>query len=425
MSIRIIENLCKEVNYPIIEKLHLELDTPMKIIVKKGGKQRFKMKITAILLLIVFSYNYVYAQVERNLYQLNSMQNLLTKDVKAILDKNLNGKKVAFLGESNHHYGSDLLAKTEFVKYLVLEKGFKDIVFESDFFGLYFDHNKRNLYPFWSNSAQCEELFKFLKEHNVTIWGFDNQLNSPYTSSAFSIKLNNFLIENSINVDKRFIDLTEAFFKNKDRSNSNKIIGKLNLEYLTSEIDTLLKNEIISRNKLWFQFLESYKSYILINSTAKTNEKGIPIRDKQMAKNLNFIINSMPEKKFIVWLHNAHMIKDNYGTKPGQTMGFQFEKSNPNISYRIVFSSIYMPFIKPKRIKKYSNDEDNLLNLLPTTKNNYFIDSREIINESPKYQEKEYEGMFVVDDKNYKTNWFKHYDALVFISKGEFVNIKK
>ena len=425
MSIRIIKNHRKEVKYPITKKLHLELEKLIKVKVKQGGKGRSKMKITAILLLMVFSYNFVFAQVEKNIYQLNPMQNLLTKDVKAVLDQNLNGKKVVFLGESNHHYGSDLLAKTEFVKYLVLEKGYKDIIFESDFFGLYFDHNKKNLYPFWSNSVQCEELFKFLKEHNVTIWGFDNQLNSPYTSSDFSIKLNNFLSKNAIDVDKRFIKQTEAFFKNNDRSNSNKIIGKSNLEYLTSEINTLLQNEIIGRNKLWVRFLESYKSYILITSTANTSEKGTPIRDKQMEKNLDFIINSKPEKKFIVWLHNAHMIKDNYGTKHGQTMGFQFEKSNPNISYHIAFSSIYMPYSNPKRIKKYSNDEDNLLNLLPTTKNNYFIDSRGIINESPKYQEKEYEGMFVVDDKNYKTNWFKHYDALVFISKGEYVKVIK
>lgn len=425
MSTRIIENLRKEANCPIIANLHLELGILIKIIAKQAGMRRHKMKLTAILSLMVLSYNFVFAQVERNVYQLNSMQHLLTKDVKAVLDKNLNGKKVAFLGESNHHYGSDLLAKTEFVKYLVLEKGYKDIVFESDFFGLYFDHNKRNLYPFWSNSVQCEELFKFLKENNVTIWGFDNQLNSPYTSSDFSIKLNKFLNKNAIDVDKRFIKLTEEFFKNNDRSNSNKIVRKSNLEYLTSEIDTLLKNKIISRNKLWVRFLESYKSYILINSTAKTSKKGTPIRDKQMAKNLDFIINSMPEKKFIVWLHNAHMIKDNYGTKHGQTMGFQFEKSNPNISYHIAFSSIYMPYISPKRIKKYSNNKDNLWTLLPTTKNNYFIDSREILNESPKYQEKEYEGMFVVDDKNYKTNWFKHYDALVFISKGEWVKFIK
>lgn len=40
-----------------------------------------------------------------------------------------------------------------------------------------------------------------------------------------------------------------------------------------------------------------------------------------MAKNLDFLVKSMPEKKFIVWLHNAHMAKYEYIFVPGETMG--------------------------------------------------------------------------------------------------------
>lgn len=129
------------------------------------------MKKTIIILFITFVLNSVYAQVEKNVYELNKMEKLLTGDVKEILDSNLEDKTVVFLGESNHHFGSDLLAKTQFLKYLVLEKGYKDIAFEADFFGLYFDHTKRNLYPFWSNSVQGKELFEFLKKQNVTFGG--------------------------------------------------------------------------------------------------------------------------------------------------------------------------------------------------------------------------------------------------------------
>ena len=100
----------------------------------------------------------------------------------------------------------------------------------------------------------------------------------------------------------------------------------------------------------------------------------------------------------------------------------QVEK-NPNLSYHIAFSSINMPFRKSKLIKKYSNDEENLLHFLPSTEKNYFIDARQIINESTQYQQNEYEGMFVVNEKKIITNWFNHYDVLVFISKGEDVKI--
>lgn len=49
---------------------------------------------------------------------------------------------MVFVGEAEHHIGSDFLAKTPFVKYLFEKKDYKDIVFESAFFGLYFDHKK-------------------------------------------------------------------------------------------------------------------------------------------------------------------------------------------------------------------------------------------------------------------------------------------
>jgi len=99
------------------------------------------MKMRTIILIFLISLTkLLFAQIESNTYQLNTLENLLTDDVKKIISYNIENKSVVFLGESAHHMGSDFLAKTEFVKYLVNEKGYKDIVFESDFFGLYFDH---------------------------------------------------------------------------------------------------------------------------------------------------------------------------------------------------------------------------------------------------------------------------------------------
>lgn len=381
------------------------------------------MKRAIAIFTIFLGLDPAFSQIEKNTYELNPMENLLTPNVEEVLNASLKDKKVVFLGESNHYFGADLLAKVEFVKHLVLEKGYKDIAFEDDFFALYFDHDKKNLHKFWSNSIQCKELFEFLKQQQVTIWGFDNQIYSEYTRTNFLNKLVGFLDENAIAADKDFIALTDAFFKNA--SDIGKTNGKQNVEKLISGIDNLLADDRVAQNRLWYQILESYKSFILIVSTYKGVEKGTPVRDSQMAKNLDFLIKTMPEKKFIVWLHNAHMIKNDYGTEPGQTMGFQFVKLNPNISYHIAFSSINMPYRKPKKIEKYSNDKGNLLHFLPTTEKNYFIDSKQIISESPEYGVKEYEGMFVVRDNEPKTNWLNHYDALVFISQGEDVKYIK
>jgi erythromycin esterase len=370
------------------------------------------MHKTAIVLFIFFSIQSVLAQVEKNTYEMGSMHSLLTTNVKVTLDKKLKGKKVVFLGESGHFVGSDFLAKTEFIKYLVLEQGYRDIAFEDDFFTLYFDHDKSHLLPFWSNSIQCKELFEFLKENNVTIWGFDNQIYSDYTRSNFLKKLTEFLNANAIEADEEFNPADLA-----------KTEGKQNIQKLLSEIEKSLKNEKVVNDKLWFQILENYKSFIVMSTTHKGIEKGTPVRDAQMAKNLDFLVKTMPEKKFIVWVHNAHMAKHEHIFVPGETMGGQFVKANPGISYHIAISSIHMFYRKPKQIEKYSKDKENLLHFLPTTEKNYFIDAHQLIIDSPEYAQRQYDGMFdLEDDDKSKSNWFWHYDALVFISQGEKVS---
>ncbi|MFI1743833.1 erythromycin esterase family protein [Thalassobellus sediminis] len=375
------------------------------------------MKHTIFIISVIFGFNSMFAQVDKNTYELNALENLLTEDVKDIIGKNISNKRVVFLGEAEHHIGSDFLAKTEFVKYLVLEKGYKDIAFEGDFFGLYFDHNKINLFSFWSRSVQCKVLFEFLKAHNVTIWGFDNQMGSGYTYNNFTNKLIAFLKDNSIEYEQNFSDLTETYIKN--RKQANKVLKKTDLDYLLSEVSKLFENDVVIKDALWFQLLESFKSDILLNTTNKSSTKGIPIRDTQMAKNLDFLVKTMPNKKFIVWLANAHMAKYEYDFMKGQTMGGQFVSLNPELSYHIAISSINMPYRKENWIKKSREDQGNLLHFLPSTENNYFIDSKQLINDSPEFAERDYVGMFNLE-KN-KTNWFKHFDALVFISKGEKV----
>src|SRR5690606_16055985 len=150
----------------------------------------------------------------------------------------------------------------------------------------------------------------------------------------------------------------------KNRKEANKVLTKTEIKYLINEISELLVNKNVMKNALWFQILESFKSNILINTTHKPSKKGIPIRDSQMAKNLDFLVKTMPEKKFIVWLANAHMAKYEYDFMKGQTMGGQFVNLNPGISYHIAFSSIFIQNRKKKWIEKTNNDENNLLHFL-------------------------------------------------------------
>jgi erythromycin esterase len=383
------------------------------------------MKKTLLLSILFFSFQIIFSQINKDIYELNSIDNLLTEKVKKIIDTNISKKQTVFLGESVHYSGSDFLAKTEFIKYLVIEHNYKDIVFESDFFALLFEHDKRNLYTFWSKSNQCEELFKFLEENNVTIWGFDNKLYSRYSYLNFTRKLSEILKEVGIELETEFTRLIKLIIKSQ--YNSRKELSHKEVEYLKEYITELQANEIIENDKVWNQILKSIESAIKLY-TVKDNSSDknrILIRDKQMAENLNFLVKNNPNKKFIVWLANGHMSKSNSDLMKGQTMGYQFRKLNPNSSYHIAIGSIRLPERTEKDIIKARKKSNNILSILPSLKNNYFLDSKKIISENIELRNKIFNDMNIFNLPNNKIELLNHFDALVFIAYGEEVKYEK
>ncbi|MGG6232112.1 erythromycin esterase family protein [Tenacibaculum sp. SDUM215027] len=376
----------------------------------------------ALLLLIVFFLNQiVFSQVEKEIYELNSISNLLTNEVKIVINHNVSKKQTVFLGEAVHYSGSDFLAKTEFVKFLVTEHGYKDIAFESDFFALLFDHDKQNLYTMWSKSNQCKELFDFLEKNKVTIWGFDNKLHSTYSYQNLTKKLLEILKEGGIELNTEFIRLIKLIIKNQ--YNSRKKLSQKQVEYLKKYVSKLQVNELIKTNKLWNQILKSVESAIELY-TVKDNSSDknrVPIRDKQMAENLDFLVKTNPNKKFIVWLANGHMSKFNSKLMSKQTMGFKFRELNPNNSYHIAFGSIKLPERKEKDILKARKKSNNILSLLPSLKNNYFLDSKKITSKNIELKNKIFNDMYIFNLPSNKTKLLNHFDALIFIAKGEEV----
>jgi erythromycin esterase len=135
-----------------------------------------------------------------------------------------------------------------------------------------------------------------------------------------------------------------------------------------------------------------------------------------MAKNLDFLVKKFPEKKFLVWVANAHMSKVESEFTEGQTMGYDFVKLNPDISYHLAFTYIHMPWIKKRKIEKAQMNKYNLLHYLPDTTGNYFIDSKALIKAYPKFSNKDYESFFGLNSN--EANWFEQFDALIFIGKG-------
>lgn len=383
--------------------------------------------IKTILLPLTFFFvcQSLFSQAEKGIYKLNSINNLLTLDVKKNIDFNINEKQTVFLGEAVHYSGSDFLAKTEFIKYLVTEHGYKDIVFESDFFALLFNHDKRNLYTFWSNSIQCKPLFDFLKKNDVTIWGLDNKIYSSYSYQNFTKKLSEVLRESGIELPTEFKRLAKSIIKNQ--YNSRKMLSKKEVNYLKNYTLELQTNKIIKANSLWFQILKNFESSIKLYTIKDNNsdKKRISIRDKQMAKNLDFLVKHNSDKKFIVWLANGHMSKSNSKIMEGQTMGYQFRKMNPNNSYHIAIGSIKLSERTEESILKARKKSNNILSLLPSIKNNYFFDTKKMISKNIELGDKLFNDMYIFNLPKSKTDLLNHFDALVFIAKGEEVEYDK
>jgi len=380
----------------------------------------------SVLLSIFFFLNQIASsQIKKNVYELNSINDLLTVEVKKMIDLNINKKQTVFLGEAVHYSGSDFLAKIELVKYLVIEHDYKDIAFESDFFALLFEHEKRNLYKMWSESNQCKELFVFLKENNVTIWGFDNKLYLRFSYQNFTEKLSSIFRESNFELNEEFIKLTKLIINNQ--YDSRKKLSQKEVEFLKKYTLELQNNKIIKSNKLWYQILKSFESTIELYTVKDnlSNKNLITIRDKQMARNLDFLIKTNPNKKFIVWLANGHMSKSNSKLLKGQTMGYQFREQNPNSSYHIAFGSIRLPERKEKEIIKAGRKSNNVLSLLPSLERNYFLDAKKIISENVELTNKVFNDMYIFNLPNNKTKLLNNFDALVFIAKGEVVTYPK
>lgn len=364
------------------------------------------MKI--ILIFLSISINFVSAQSRIGVYKLNNSDNLISNELKSRLSEELVNKDVIFLGESEHHIGSDFLAKTEFVKYLVLEHNFTEIAFEADFFALYQTNSKNNIFPLWSKSVQCQDLFDFLNEHKVKIWGFDNQFNSSYSVQNFSSMLIDFLDSKKINYKSNFKELIyQAMF--------NKKMNKKDLNILLQEIENIT-TQLDRENTFWKQALKSFKSLVKQESVSNKSD-AYQIRDFQMADNLNYLTNNLENKKVIVWVANVHSSKINIPEMNNKIMGYEYLKITNRNTYHIAFSPIKMPYRKMSYIEKQHKDKFNMLYFLPNTTDNYFIDSKQIIEQDVNQLNVLYEGMFGMRIK--KTNYFKHFDALVFIAEGE------
>ena len=379
--------------------------------------------ILSILISFFLYQSFCFCQIESNTHSLLFDSGELSTKVKDIIEQNSNNKQFVFLGESFHQSGADLVYKTKLLKYLVNELEYKDIIFESDFYGLFLDKNPKNIYWTWFGANQCKELFEFLKKEELTLWGMDSKLHSIYSKQNFTSELEEKLKELNIKFSQDFVYVAEKLIKLQFKIKEELEDAEFNL--FMSELNELLEVTSNLSDDFLFQSLKNLKSSA-INYMADDYKDGIAERERQMADNLNYLSKKFPNKKFIVWAANAHIAKTDNTYMGDATMGCEFLKLNPNNSYHIAFASIKMPYRKLKKIEKQAKNSKNLLYYLPDLDNDYFIDIKQAIKENIGLKNQIFTAiLWSAAGKDLKTKWLEHFDSIIYIENGELTTFRK
>ncbi|MCP4216355.1 MAG: erythromycin esterase family protein [bacterium] len=289
----------------------------------------------------------------------------------------LESKRIVQLGESGHGVKEFNMMKVRLIKFLHREMGYDIIAFESGIFEC-FNANRNiptltaerimrnSIFPVW-HTREGLRLFDYIKEtydseRPLILAGFDTQMTSrqgvakrPAFLRDVVAAVDPVYAEEVYNIDYSFVHiyLDEGYGAMETYVMENKDALTGDYENMVAFFDThknlLLQAyageplvPLIARQTAWSvtQFLEQVY-YADVPALYP-----VPIRDKGMADNVEYLLNVVyPDKKIINWAHNAHIRHNNdetinlfsyHGTK---MMGTWLLQRHPDELYTI---GIYM-----------------------------------------------------------------------------------
>lgn len=264
----------------------------------------------------------------------------------SFLDNHLKGKEIVALGESTHGLGEFYTIKSSLIEYLFKEHNYEVLVFESGFGEINLawteitdmDATELRDNTVFSN-FQCREvepLFDLIKNQSESdkplyYAGVDIQTSSSYYTNT--LKEICAFINLDIDIDEDFTaynmmyraafnpDSTD-FIKHREtyKSATDIILGAI-----IKNQSKLIEADIVSKNQLILikRNLEMQNSSVSFDYADRlTNDntyRGMVLRDSLMYENFKWLKEKLyPNKKMILWAHNAHVEKqstDNRTTK--------------------------------------------------------------------------------------------------------------
>jgi erythromycin esterase len=271
--------------------------------------------------------NYILV-LDSNNYQKND---LFFNPLKSIIKD----KQIIILGESSHGDGKTFEVKVNMIKYLQKEFGFNTVAMEGAGF-LDMQLMSGKLYPdslieqsfsyswysMWSNSKQVQPLIEIFKNDEINYFGIENQ---PVYCGMYLIRyLKTYLKDYQLNflneIDWKKLHNINNYLNVMDSSklrDNDITFYKKNLILIKDTLQsiTALKKESFNESREILieainnalSFAEQYSANLY---TYEGQNKGINIRDRQMAKNLIWYLDRHPEEKIIVWTANFHGAKN-------------------------------------------------------------------------------------------------------------------
>ncbi|MDX8367675.1 erythromycin esterase family protein [Cytobacillus sp. IB215665] len=281
--------------------------------------------------------------------ELETVQNLKSEHIKPIelessdysdlefLKEILEDKRVVMLGESSHGVAEYNQIKGRLIQFLHEELGYNVVAFESGLTEVGSTNEilaeidtitalKNSLFQPW-HTTKNNILFNYFKQEKSTnqpinIAGFDMQAMGGLEGKSLYQLVEGIDLEyaKAIKVaEKEFYNLTVKETINKIPEDWNEKAKGLVDQYnnMLSELNN--ENSLLSRSfdenviqllrKSFEQRIYSL-SNIFNNEEYHTSMTGFNLRDKTMSENLVWLLEEMyPNEKFVVWAHNAHIMK--------------------------------------------------------------------------------------------------------------------
>lgn len=392
-------------------------------------------------------------EIQRNLTGIKSIENS-DNDFTGYdaLSKAIGNTQIVMLGEQTHGHGRTFTAKIKIIEYLVREKGFDVVAFESGFYELNklwetesdldtrLSRVRSEIYPDWSAAKELDSFFQLVKKNNqsggrLAITGFDCKHDMPYGQKEYLNDFINFIDKNNLRLKsandfRKFEQLLKGLItlKTSTRQDVQSRPSSKDEIFFYSVIDSLSReiNQLQSSDEVefWKQEMVSLKMQAR-NTWVASGWKGasqLSVRDSAMAQNIIWLANNKYKgRKIIVWAASYHIAKEKQviahfksDSKKNELMGNLLNLKLPGRTYSLGFISSdgsYGEWFRQKfytyKVNRTQESFEKKLSLL-TDAEFAFINMTGVQNENPFL-------MAGVHFSESKAVWNKVFDGLFYI----------